>query len=498
MTTEIANALKLLNISKRYGSQVALREINVSVKAGQIHALLGENGAGKSTLVNIISGCIRPDSGSVELFGVDVRWKNPLEAIDGGIATVHQEGSIVPDLKVYDNFLSARKRKFFSSPTTSARIVKEALQSFGVTDVDPERYARELGLVQRQKLEIVRALSRKPKVLLLDEAFSALTAKELDWLLELLETEKQNGTTIVVVTHRLDEIREIYQEFTILRNGAFVGTYKANDLDEDTRIKLMLGRKLDRMVSSRNNRKTNQGEKLSVRGLSARPRLDKVDLALHASEIVGVAGLDGQGQLQLFNCLYGVEDDVTGTIKIDGREVRLRSPADAINHGIAYIPPNRREGLFVELSVKDNMALSILQQITKWGVLQNGVEREQVVGMMRRLEVKPFGPALPVKALSGGNQQKVLLGKWLLRNTDIIMLYDPTRGVDVGTKYEINLLIKQLADDGKAVLFYSSDVDEIVAVADRVLVFYRGQISEEIEENLSQERILKAMVGSEL
>lgn len=498
MPTDSAVALNLRNINKRYGNQIALRDINVAVKAGQTHALLGENGAGKSTMVNVIAGCVRPDSGSVELFGAGVHWGHPMDAIAGGVATVYQEGSIVPDLKVYDSFLTTRKRKPFLGPTKSARVVKEILESFGVTDVNPESYGRDLGLVQRQKLEIVRALSRKPKVLLLDEAFSALTAKELDWLLALLEVERNKGTTIVVVTHRLDEIRDIYQQFTILRNGEIVGTYQANELDEDARIRLMLGRKLNRMVSSAEGPKERRQEKLSVSGLSAAPKLDKVDLALHESEIVGVAGLDGQGQLQLFNCLYGVEDGVRGTIVINGKPVRIRSPADAVRNGIVYIPPNRREGLLFEQSVKDNMALSILRRLTSWGLLRSRTEREQVVEMMTRLEVKPFGPELPVKALSGGNQQKVLLGKWLLRDTDIIMLYDPTRGVDVGTKYEINLLIKRLADEGKSVLFYSTDMGELIAVADRIVVFYRGKIVEEIEKAITQERVLKAMTGSEL
>jgi ribose transport system ATP-binding protein len=489
-------ALIVRDVVKRYGATVALDGLSFEIAEGSSHALIGENGAGKSTLVKIISGITRPDSGEIEIFGERVRRiGTPARAAELGIGTAFQELSLVPRLTVADNLLLGIEPR---SPAELQRQAQELLDSCEIHDIAPHWRAEDLTLPERQMVEIAKAVRHEPRLLFLDESTSALGESAREWFGALLDRLRERGTTLVFITHRLGEIREHCDHATILRNGQAVGDAAIDEVDEDEVVRMMIGRSMDQAFPER-RRATDRPVKLKTRGFGLSGAFEDVDLELREGEILGVAGLDGQGQRELFLSLFGVLPHDEGELLIDDRPVHIHSPRDAIDSrvGISLVPEDRKtEGLFLTLTTATNMAIPSLDQLGNHGWVNERHVRRCAAATAERLNLDPRVVNGEVGQLSGGNQQKVVIGKWVLAGARFLLLYDPTRGVDVATKFEIYKLLQALADEGRSMLVYSSDLPEVVGLCDRVLTFYRSRVTGEFSgEDLTEANVLSAIVG---
>jgi ribose transport system ATP-binding protein len=481
---------------KRYGATVALDRLSFEISSGSSHALIGENGAGKSTLVKIISGITRPDSGEIEIFGERVRRiASPARAAELGIGTAFQELSLVPTLSVADNLLLGIEPH---NPAELQRRAQELLDACEIGDVSPRWRVEDLTLPERQMVEIAKAVRHEPRLLFLDESTSALGEGAREWFTTLLQRLRERGTTLVFITHRLGEVREHCDHATILRNGEAVGDVAIDEVDEDEVVRMMIGRSMDQAFPARRPA-TDRPVKLSARGLGLDGAFEDVDFDLHEGEILGIAGLDGQGQRELFLSLFGVLPHEKGELLIDDRPVRVHSPRDAIDSrlGISLVPEDRKtEGLFLSLSVATNMAIPSLGELANRGWVNERHVRRSAVQTAERLNLDPGVVNGEVGELSGGNQQKVVIGKWVLAGARFLLLYDPTRGVDVATKFEIYKLIQSLAEEGRSMIVYSSDLAEVVGLCDRVLTFYRARVTAEFSgDELTETNVLSAIVG---
>ena len=487
--------LRASGVSKRYGGIVALNRVEFSAGAGEVHAVLGENGAGKSTLIQILSGTVAADEGAITLRGEPFHPANPREAERAGIAAVFQELSLVPDLTVAENIWFRRERLTWLG-TVSRRDLRERtrvlLAALGLSAIGPERLVRELSVAERQLVEIAKAVSGDPAILILDEATSALPPQEVDWLLRLARGRAEAGGLVLFISHRMAEVRRVADRITVLRNGETVGTRATVELGDDEIVTMMLGRKLDRLYPER---RATQTAKVALRakGLAVGHRLRGVDLSLHEGEVLGVAGLQGHGQRELFLALFGALR-ARGTMEVWGSPTVVRDPHHALSAavGIALLPEDRRlQGLLLAKSVRENLVLPVIPQLLRRGLLSLRREAALVAGAIAGLHIKVQTPEQPVGTLSGGNQQKVVVAKLLLTSARILLFYDPTRGVDVGTKAEIFRLMRDLAAQGYAILFYSTDLAELVHVADRVAVMNYGRVAATLDaDGLDEERIL--------
>jgi ribose transport system ATP-binding protein len=484
-------------VTKRYGAVQALREASFAARAGEVHALVGENGAGKSTLIKVLCGVTRPDSGTVRVAGEPVDLSGPTDAAARGVVTAFQELTLLPYLSVAENLLLGREPRGALGLIRRRELAARAgavLAEYGVDSIDPAALVETLPLAQQQIVEIVRAVSQRPSVLLLDEPTSALAEREVEWLFGLVRELCRGGTCVIFTSHRWREVTEIADRITVFRGGTEVAT--SDRLDEDDAIRLMTGR----APAQAGTTLPTPGEHtvLRVSGLAG-GRLRGVDLEARAGEIVGVGGLAGQGQRELFLALFGL-GPATGEVSMDGTAVRLRGPRDAIRAGIALVPEDRKaEGLFPWMSIRENLTLPVLTRIAGRGLLRAAPERAAAAGMVDALGIGTRDQEQPVGALSGGNQQKVLLGRWLLTGARVVLLYDVTRGVDVGTKRDIFDRIAQLAEQGVAVLFYSSETEEVARMSHRVLVLREGRIATELTRApggapIDTERIVAASV----
>ncbi len=494
--------LNAVSITKRYGGITALADGHFHARAGEVHALLGENGAGKSTFIQILAGAVRSDSGSLTIDGVPYRARSTREGRAAGVAAVFQELSLVPDLTVEQNiwFQCEPLSPIGTLRTGALRSATLALlERYRFPALRPDSELRRLTLADRQLVEIAKALARKPSILILDEATSALAPRETEWLLDLARRLAADGLLVVYISHRLGEVRRIADRVTVFRNGSTVAAYRTAEVDDETIITDMLGRRMDRLYPVRTATATERVA-LKVRDLTVDHRLRSVSLDLREGEVLGLAGLQGHGQRELFQALFGVSRS-QGQLELWGKPKVLRSPRDALagKAGIALVPEDRRNhGLLTSKSVRENLTLSVISRFTKFGFTQAAPERALVDEMVSFLKIKATGEQ-PVGTLSGGNQQKVIFGKMLLTEARVLLLYDPTRGIDVGTKGEIFRLMRDLAAQGYAILFYSSDLAEIVHVADRVAVMRAGQIAAVLDgEALTERDILRAaMINSE-
>ncbi|HQT59783.1 MAG TPA: sugar ABC transporter ATP-binding protein [Acidiphilium sp.] len=477
-----APAIAARGVSKSFGGVKALTRASIAVARGSVHALVGENGAGKSTLIKILGGRIAADEGSVETGGPDLR-----------IGTVFQELTLLPYMTVAENLLLGREprgRLGLIDRAAMPRIAEAELAGLGITHIDPRALAADISLAERQIIEIARVIMARPQILLLDEATSALVEREVAWLFGQIRALRDAGVAIVFTSHRWGEITSIADEITIFRNGTDVGTFTS--IGEDEAITLMTGQALETIFPARGAQPPGP-VLLSLRGARAEGTAP-LDLDLRAGEILGIGGLAGHGHRALFFGLFGAPGFREGRIEREGRPVRITAPWDAIRAGLALVPEDRKsEGLFLPLSVRDNFTLPILRRLSRLGILRLGAERATVAESIRRLAVRTPSAQQPVGALSGGNQQKVLLGRWLLTRSRILLLYDVTRGVDVATKHEIYELIAGLAREGYAILFYSSDAEELAHLCHRVKVMRRGAFVAELPADaLSAEAIVAA------
>jgi ribose transport system ATP-binding protein len=492
--------LEVAGISKAYAGNPAVQEVDLTLQAGRVHALVGENGAGKSTLAKIISGGIPYDSGSLRYNGRSYRPLSPVEAQKAGIVTVQQELSLSPFLPVYQNLWLGHERLHggFLVRMRKLRQRSAELCARYDADLDINQWASDLSLEGQQVVEILKALALDPRVVLLDEPTSALGAANTRWLLALIRGLKNRGCAILFISHRMSEILDIADDITVLKDGRKVKTVERGDVTEADIIRMMVGRDLKDIFPP----------KLPVDSLNSLPVLLSVD-RLHAEsvhgvsfsirqgEVVGLAGLEGQGQHELLLALFGLRPVQSGAITLSSGGTLAHSPTSSIRNGIAFVPVDRRtEGVILPLSVTENIALSTLNRRSRMGWVKVKMEQELVRETIRDLAIRTPGPNAPVEFLSGGNQQKVALGKWLAARPRILLLDDPTRGVDIETRQDIYYRIRELASRGVGILLNSTDTIEVVGICDRVFVMYEGKIALElVGSQITEEGIVSAAVG---
>jgi ribose transport system ATP-binding protein len=488
-------------VSKRYGGVRALQDADLTIETGRIHAVLGENGAGKSTLIKIMAGVVAPDDGRMLLDGTPVSFASPAAANAAGIACIFQELSLIPDLTVADNIaISNPPRRFgLIDRRAQRRMAEEALARAGADNIHPLALVKDLSLSRRQMVEIAKALARRPRILILDEATSALTAADVTRIYGVLKRLRAEGLALVYISHRMHEITELADACTVFCNGRSVATFAAGTKTDNEIVELMIGREFSAVFPARKPRAASDAPpRLDVRHLGWIDRLNDISLQVRAGEVIGLGGLDGQGQRELLLALFGVLQGTTGDVLIDGRLVTIAGPNAAKRKGIgmALIPEDRKtEGLMLPMSVRDNLSFAALDRLSRWGVVDAAAERDAVERIVQLLAIRSDGTGVPAGSLSGGNQQKLVIGKWLMMAPRILLLNDPTRGIDVGTKQEMYRLLRKLADDGVAILFYSTDYDELVGCCDRVLVMYDGAIRREL---VGAEITERALVSSAL
>jgi ribose transport system ATP-binding protein len=493
---------EMQGISKRYGGVRALHDARLAVQAGRIHAVLGENGAGKSTLIKIMAGVVAPDEGQMLLEGRPVRFASPAAANAAGIACIFQELSLIPDLSVADNIaISNPPRRYgLIDRRAQRRLAEDALTRAGAQDIHPLALVKDLSLSRRQMVEIAKALARRPRILILDEATSALTAADVTTIYAVLKRLRSEGLALIYISHRMHEIAELADDCTVFCNGRSVASYPAGSKTDQEVVELMIGREYSGVFPAKSTTVPAAAAvpRLELRRLTWGDRLVDISFKLHAGEVIGLGGLDGQGQRELLLALFGVLRGTAGELLVDGKPVHIGGPSDAKRPalGMALIPEDRKtEGLMLPMSVADNLSFAALGQLSRWGVVDRSAERAAVDRIMRSLAVRSDGSEPPAGSLSGGNQQKLVIGKWLMTAPRIILLNDPTRGIDVGTKQEIYQLLRRLAEEGAAILFYSTDYDELIGCCDRVLVMYDGAIKREL---VGAEITERALIGSAL
>jgi ribose transport system ATP-binding protein len=492
--------LEAVGISKRYGGILALNKMHFAADGGEVHAILGENGAGKSTFIQILSGAITADEGELKLSGAAFRPRDPRQASRAGIRPVFQELSLIPDLTVAENIFFGDEQ-LSAIGTISQRDLNEKsaalFESLGLGPMAPSVPVRALSIGDRQLIEIVKALSSDPAILILDEATSALLPKEVDWLLGKARERAAAGKLVLYISHRMDEVRRVADRITVLRNGETVGTETTSSLSDGDVVSMMLGRRLDRLFPERKPTATERLA-LKVTELCVGHQLRGVSFDLREGEVLGVAGLQGHGQRELFMSLFGAER-AEGKIEVWGREVAIRSPSHALsaNIGMALLPEDRRnQGILLGKPIRENVALGALKRIVKRGLLDLRAERALVETASAQLSIKADSIEQAAGTLSGGNQQKVVLAKLLATKAKILLFFDPTRGVDVGTKAEIFVLMRDLASRGFAILFFSTDLAELAHVADRTLVMSYGRIAATLEgEAMTEGAILSATLS---
>lgn len=492
--------LSLFDVSKRYGATVALDKVELIVHRGTIHAVLGENGAGKSTLMKSMVGVVSPDEGSIKVDGAEVAISDPHAAAAMGIVCVFQELSLIPDLSVAENItLTAPPLTRFGTidRRKSRQIARDLFKLMGVDGIHPDTPCGALPMTKQQLVEIAKALHLKPRLLILDEATSALSADDVERLFDLLHKLRDQGTAILFISHRMHEIDEVADTCSVFRNGSHIETFKVGTRSDDERVQMMIGRPLQQVYPPKCESISHQGTpRLETRGLSWENQLHDISLTVMPGEICGLGGLEGQGQNDFLLSLFGVLKNVRGEILLDGNPFAPAGPRQA-RDGLALVPESRKtEGLHLEMSVADNLTLASLEELTDGVTLSAHKERGRVVELIREFEIKTETPDVPVGALSGGNQQKVLLAKWIARGPNLLLLNDPTRGVDVGTKQQIYVLLRKLADQGMSIILYSTDYDELIGLCDSVHVFYGGRDVAQLDgDALTEKSLMHAAMG---
>ena len=486
MPDTTSHLLSLSGVSKRYGGVRALSNVDFACRRGSIHAVLGENGAGKSTLIKIISGVVQPDEGTVSLEGRPVTFSTPQSANAAGIVCIFQELSLMPDLSVADNIsITAPPRRFGMIDKRAQRRRAEGLLArVGCEDINPLSLVKHLPLSRRQMVEIAKALGRNPKLLILDEATSALTAADVERVYGILHGLRDAGLSLLYISHRMHEIEELADTCSVFRNGQHIDTFAKGARSDEQIVHMMIGRELQNVYPPKPVRNAPPTVALQARDIGWGDRLSGISFSIGRGEVVGLGGLDGQGQRDLLLALFGVLRGVTGSVTVDGVARHITSPSQAKQPavGMALIPEDRKtEGLCLPMGVGDNISMAALASMTRGLVVDRAIEDKKIAEMVAKLKIKVGKLTDPVATLSGGNQQKVVIAKWLLTGARIILLNDPTRGIDVGTKQELYQLLHDLAAAGTAILFYSTDYDELIGCCDRVLILYDGRIVRELE-----------------
>jgi ABC-type sugar transport system ATPase subunit len=490
--------LEARGISKRFGGIQALDGVDFALRAGEVMALAGENGAGKSTLIKILAGAYQRDSGEIRIDGQPVEIHGPAESERLGISVIYQEFNLTPNQTVAENvFLREpqRRRGILGRMNLidqgARRKATRALMEQVGSSVDPDEKVSELSVAHQQMTEIAKALAMEARILIMDEPTSTLPDAEVEILFDIIRQLKARGIAVVFVSHRLEETRQIADRVTVLRDGQFVGEESVADVTDQQIIRMMVGRAVDTLYPKTEAQPSETV--LSVRGLTRKGALKDVSFDVRRGEVLGLAGLVGAGRTEIARCIFGADRFDSGTIMLDGETVHVRSPQDAVRLGIGYVPEDRkRQGLFLDMTVRQNITMSVAHRMTRAGIIDRSAITEVATSYRDRLSVRPPLLDVPVNRLSGGNQQKVALAKWLALRPRLLILDEPTRGIDVGAKAEVHALIDELAHEGIGIILISSELPEVLNMSDRILVVAEGEIVGELSRHeATQERCLE-------
>jgi rhamnose transport system ATP-binding protein len=492
-----APLLEVREVTKSFGAVAAVQGVSFELYGGEAHALLGENGAGKSTIVKMLAGVHRPDSGDVVVEGAPQTFSGPADARDAGISIIYQEPSLFPDLSVAENIFVGRLPLLAGRRLDRAGMVRRSTEIFARLGValDPTRPARGLSVADQQLVEIAKALSLNAKVLVMDEPTAALTNVEVDRLFEVIATLRRGGAAVLFISHRLEEVFASCQRVTIMRDGRLVRTATIDEVTVEDIIRSMVGRDLEQLFPK--TQTTPREVVLDVEGLSSEGVFVDVDLQVRAGEIVALAGLVGAGRTEVARAVFGIDRRTAGTVRLLGKELPNGRPRKAMAAGMALVPEDRRQqGLVMDMPIDQNVALASLHELSRVGLILRSRETRLATEWARRLQLKFGRMRGPVSTLSGGNQQKVVLGKWLARAPRLLIIDEPTRGIDVGTKAEVHRILDELVAGGMAVLMISSELPEVLGMADRVLVLCEGRVTGDFTRaEADEDSIMRAAAG---
>ena len=481
----MSKILEISNLAKSYGSVVALRDANFTVVSGEIHALMGANGAGKSTLVKILTGVIQSDSGTIRVNDQHVKFTSPDNARKNGVAPVFQDPALIPDLSI--------RRNLKLTNTDTAKF-SEILKKLAI-DIDLEEHVSRIELPILRMIDLARALAHEPRLLILDEITAALPANLADTVIRVMNQEKKKGNSVIFISHRLSEIGEICDRVTVLRDGVDVDSFDTSAGDEDRIVAAMLGSQISITKSRNRSSKSKDEFLLQVSGINDGDKLKDIAFNISKGEVLGVVALEGQGQDSLFEILAGERECRFGEISFNNSKLKFSHPNDAIKFGISYVPGDRKTALLPQRSIHENLALTQFRKLRNWSLINQSNENALVGKAISNLDIDTRARS-QVKRLSGGNQQKVTIGRWITTGFELLLCFDPTRGIDVGTKNQIYQLLSGLASEGKSILLFTSELREIELVCDRVIVLYNGEVYAEFDaSDCSEEKLLNAAHG---
>lgn len=490
--------LRLENLTKRFPGVTALDRVSMEVQRGEVHAVIGENGAGKSTLMRILAGAETPNEGRIIFEGQEMRFRSPLDAQRAGIAIVYQELSIFPNLSVAENIFANRQPTLVDGIISRHQMYDKSCELMSIFELefDANMLVRNLNMADRQMVEILRAVSLNPKLLILDEPTSSLTISEAEHLFKLVERLREKGITVMYVSHQLDEVLRLGDRITVLRDGAYVGTVERKDATEEKLVQMMVGRAID-LYKDYGIRPPQPKVALRVKGLTREGVFSNVSFDLHEGEILGFAGLVGSGRTDVAQSLFGLQPINSGEIELWGKPYTPRTPRDAIARGLAYVPEDRKTvGLFLEMALIDNIVAPQLYRFTRIGLLDDQSARKTTEQYIEQVGIVAHSPKQHVMTLSGGNQQKLLLAMWLASKPKILIVDEPTRGIDVGAKVEIHDMLHRLADEGMSIMLISSELPEILTMSDRIAVMREGKLETIIpRQQATQEYIMAIASG---
>jgi len=489
--------LSVKNITKSYPGVIALDNVSMDFIKGEIHAIAGENGAGKSTLIKIITGAIQADSGKIELNGIMHNGFTPYEAQTKlGISAIYQEFTLISELSVAENvFLGKELEKGFFLNKKQMHIETEKILGKLGVKINPGTLVKNLSVAYQQIVEIAKSLSQEVKILVMDEPSAPLTSNEVDHLFQLVRTLKSQGVTIIYISHRLTEIFELSDRTSIMRDGKLITTINTDKIDRKELINFMVGRELGESYPQ--NILSSEDVLLEVKNINTLKNLKNISFKLHKSEILGFGGLVGSGRTELARAIFGADSILSGEIFVKGKKVEIKNPGEAVKNGISLVPEDRKQhGILAEMSVKQNITFSSLKNITDFGLINHKKENNIATTFKNKLKIATPNLIQKVKNLSGGNQQKVVLAKWLATQCEIIIFDEPTRGIDIGAKQEIYELIKKLAEEGKGIIFISSEMPELLGMSDRIIVMREGEITGSLNKREATQHAILDMASA--
>jgi ribose transport system ATP-binding protein len=494
----MGNLLRMTGITKTFPGVLALNKINFEIKSGEVLGLLGENGAGKSTLVKIIGGILKPEAGSISFKGDQVEIQNPNDAKKLGVSIVHQEHNLIPNLTIADNLFLGREKTrlpFVIDAHQSNRSARTLLERVGL-NLSPDTVVADLSVSQRQMVEVAKALSTQTQLLIMDEPTSSLMTNEAEILFSIIQELARSGVAILYISHKMEEIYRLCNRVHILRDGQDIGVFALHEVSEKTIINMMVGRELESLFVKTQN--VIGEEVLRVENVSTKTGVKQVSFNLRCGEVLGFAGLVGAGRSEIMRAIFGIDELTGGEVFLEGKKVHIRSPEDAVRLGFGFVPEDRKEqGLILGMSINENISLANLDHLNRFGIINRKKEKETTISYMRSLRIKAVNENQRTNSLSGGNQQKVVLSKWLSTNPKVLILDEPTRGIDVGAKQEIYELINDLSKKGVAIILISSELVEIISMSDRIFVMHNGASKGELGTNdVTQEKIMSLALST--